>query len=253
MQREQSNAPETSGETAAGRQSAEPYHLHLAANTRGRDFFLGDPHGRLDSVLVALGEAGFEPQTDRVICVGDLVDRGPNSYELLKLTRQPWFFSVRGNHEAMLLGVKDHYSLVHWLMNGGTWYLELGGEAALEACDLAKNLPCAITLDTKDGQIVGICHAEWPGPDWTTIETVLTDKFLMGRMLWGRQILKENNGDCDKTAILTVHGHSPIDEPLKIGTALFIDTGCVFGGPITLMELQDAINWPAAAPDPKEF
>jgi len=243
MQPEQSNAVPTYNDVAVDRHSTEPYHLHLPANTSGRDFFLGDPHGRLDSVLLALGEAGFEPQTDRVICVGDLVDRGPNSFELLKLTRQPWFFAVRGNHEAMLLEVTDHFSLVHWLMNGGTWFLDLGGEAALDTYALAMNLPCAITLDTKDGQKVGICHAEWPGSDWSDVEIALGDEALLKQMLWGRNIFKENKGIHDQTAILTVHGHSTIDKPLKIGSALFIDTGCVYGGPLTLLELEDAINW----------
>lgn len=215
--------------------------MRLPANHRGRDFFLGDAHGRLDAVLVALGEAGFDPQNDRVICVGDLVDRGPNSYELLKLTRQPWFFSVRGNHEAMFLDTNDHYSLVHWLMNGGDWYLELDGEAALDSYGLAIDLPVAITLELPDGGLVGVCHAEWPGSDWKTIETAIQDKKTVNQMLWGRQVIRDDKPVADKSAVLTVHGHTPIDQPKKLGSALFIDTGCVYGGHITLLECGKAI------------
>jgi len=218
--------------------------MHLPVNKGGRDFFLGDVHGRLDALLVALGDAGFEPQTDRVICVGDLVDRGPNSYELLKLTRQPWFFSVRGNHEAMLLDTNDHFSLVHWLMNGGEWFMELSGEQVLDSYGLAVDLPVAITIDIGDGKIAGVCHAEWPGNDWSTIEEAVRNKTMVNQMLWGRTVVKERVAVTDKSALLTVHGHTSIDRPQKLGTALFIDTGCIFGGNITLIELKDALAWP---------
>ncbi len=231
-----------------GQKTTDPYHLHLPQNTRGRDFFMGDAHGRLDAVLVALGETGFDPQTDRLISVGDLVDRGNNSYELLKLTKQPWFYAVRGNHEAMLLETNDHFSLVHWLMNGGNWFLELGGEAAIESYALAVNLPTAITVDIKGGKTIGICHAEWPGDNWADIEDVMTDKLLVNHMLWGRSILKDMRVKTDATATLTIHGHTPMEHPIKLGSALFIDTGCVFGGPITLMDIETALAWPAFVP-----
>ncbi|MBL4788315.1 MAG: metallophosphoesterase [Kordiimonadaceae bacterium] len=225
------------------RQSTDPFHMHLPANTDGRDFFLGDVHGRLDALLVALGESYFDPTKDRVICVGDLIDRGPNSYEMLKLTRQPWFHSVRGNHEAMLLDAKDQYSLMHWLMNGGNWFPEMAGAAIIDCYSLAINLPVAITLDIEGGKQVGICHAEWPGEDWATITDAVKDKKSVNHMLWGRRVVKNKLAFTDKTAVLTVHGHTPIPHPERLGSALFIDTGCVFGGYLTLIELNDALNW----------
>lgn len=218
--------------------------MHLPINSRGRDFFLGDAHGRLDAVLLALGDVDFDPSRDRVICVGDLVDRGPNSYELLKLTRQPWFFAVRGNHEAMLLNTNDHFSLVHWLMNGGEWFMEMRGEQIVDSYALAVDLPVAITVEIPEGRKVGVCHAEWPGDNWDNVEEALADKSMLNRMLWGRKILKEDRCVHDKSAALTIHGHTPLDAPKRLGSALFIDTGCVYGGKITLVELQDALNWP---------
>jgi serine/threonine protein phosphatase 1 len=223
------------------RDITDPYHLHLPENTNGRDFFLGDSHGRLDAVLVALGDAGFEPQTDRVISVGDLVDRGPNSYELLKLTRQPWFFAVRGNHETMLLETKDDVSLSQWLANGGEWFMELAGEETLDAYALALSLPIAITLDISDNRKVGVCHAEWPGDDWADIQTAMTDDAMLTEILWGRNTARNDRVPEDKTAVMTVHGHTPMEEPTKIGSALFIDTGCIYGGKLTLIDVNDAL------------
>lgn len=226
------------------RKVTDPYHLRLPENNNGRDFFMGDPHGRLDAVLLALDEVKFEPQTDRVICVGDLIDRGPNSYELLKLTRQPWFFSVRGNHETMLLETRDSVSLANWLENGGSWFIELGGEEALDAYALARALPLAISLDTPDGRTVGVCHADWPGDDWSTIREAMKDGYILNEILWGRKTARDRRIPKDKSAALTVHGHTPMDNPKRIGSALFIDTGCVYGGKLTLIELNDALAFP---------
>lgn len=41
---------------------------------------------------------------------------------------------------------------------------------------------------------------------------------------------------------LTIHGHTPLDAPLLLGNALFIDTGCFQGGPLTLLEAEEALD-----------
>ena len=46
-------------------------------NTRGRDFVVGDLHGCFDHLRVMLEHIQFNRVTDRLFCVGDLVDRGP--------------------------------------------------------------------------------------------------------------------------------------------------------------------------------
>lgn len=227
------------------RKATEAFHQHLPANTKGRDFFVGDIHGRLDALLLCMGEVSFNPQKDRIISVGDLIDRGLNSYELLKLTREPWFFSVRGNHEAMLLDTNDHFSLVHWLSNGGGWFMELDGESILDSYALANSLPVAMTVDTPDGAHIGICHAEWPEEDWSNVEEQLHNPKTVSTMLWGRSIVSDKVHKWDKSAILTVHGHTPVEEVQKFGSAIYIDTGCVHGGKLTLIERWEALEWPS--------
>lgn len=228
------------------RKAIEAFHQYLPANTFGRDFFVGDIHGRLDALLLALGDVSFNPQTDRVIAVGDLIDRGLNSYELLKLTREPWFFSVRGNHETMMLDANDHFSLALWLTNGGEWFMDLDGESALDCYALALSLPTALTVDTPDNKVIGVCHAEWPLSDWSKIETQMQDPKQVSSMLWGRKIIKEKVCKWDKSAAITIHGHTPVAKAEKLGSALYIDTGCVHGGHLTLIERSDALAMPSA-------
>lgn len=84
--------------------------LCLPANRLGRDFVVGDLHGHRSLLEQELGQLGFDPQRDRLLSVGDLIDRGPESLATLALVEEPWFHAVLGNHELMLLNYLDYYS-----------------------------------------------------------------------------------------------------------------------------------------------
>ena len=103
-----------------------PRIQRVAANSQGRDFVIGDLHGCLDQLQDKLNSASFAPERgDRLFAVGDLVDRGPDSLGCLKLLREPWFFSVLGNHDQMLLdaladpGMGRSQSFLFHSLNGG--------------------------------------------------------------------------------------------------------------------------------------
>jgi len=99
----------------------------LPWNYMGRDFVVGDIHGCLPDLMELLDGVSFNKNVDRLLSVGDLVDRGPDSWGALALLAEPWFFAVKGNHEDLLL---DHigkesvakYSPVDFIRNGGDWY-----------------------------------------------------------------------------------------------------------------------------------
>lgn len=80
----------------------------VKANYEGRDFLIGDLHGCYDELMKLLNYVKFDPQFDRLFATGDLIDRGPKSVECLELLSKPWFFSVLGNHEDLLIEkIKD--------------------------------------------------------------------------------------------------------------------------------------------------
>ena len=68
-----------------------PLVRRLLENTRGRDFVVGDLHGCLPDLKALLTTVSFNPDKDRLIAVGDLVDRGPESLGVLRLLGAPWF------------------------------------------------------------------------------------------------------------------------------------------------------------------
>lgn len=65
------------------------------------------------------------PETDLLISVGDNIDRGPESLDVLRLLNQPWFISVKGNHEAMALDAFATGDGNMWLASGGDWFFDL--------------------------------------------------------------------------------------------------------------------------------
>ena len=60
-------------------------------------YICGDIHGMYDLLMYKLNEINFNFTTDILYCTGDLVDRGPDSYKVLQLIKEPWFKTVLGN------------------------------------------------------------------------------------------------------------------------------------------------------------
>ena len=53
-------------------------------NRQGRDFVVGDVHGEFGVLENALEQIQFDFQVDRLFCVGDLIDRGPQTCSVLR-------------------------------------------------------------------------------------------------------------------------------------------------------------------------
>lgn len=78
------------------------YYKKIQTNNNGRDIIIGDLHGNLKALMFILNEIKFDYSNDRILSTGDLVDRGDNSLDCLRLTKEVFFESARGNHEEFL-------------------------------------------------------------------------------------------------------------------------------------------------------
>jgi serine/threonine protein phosphatase 1 len=207
---------------------------HFTSNTAGTDYIVGDLHGCYDTLMDSLSGLSFDPAYDRLFSVGDLIDRGPDSLCCLRLIREPWFFPVLGNHEQMMLETLAGGDETMWVMNGGQWYARLTADERRETDSLKPvlaKLPRRITLEDRAGNRIGVSHAQPHGPEFCAP----LDHRSAYELVWGRSVIQSRR-PYDMTDVhLTVHGHTPVDRVTPIGRHLFIDTGAVFGGELSVL------------------
>ena len=205
----------------------------------GRRIVIGDIHGCYNTLKNLIESQIIITSDDQVFFVGDLIDRGPRSREvldyLMQLKLQQYHINcVRGNHEEMLLKTLDaDSSLQDWFMNGAEETLKSFAiqNVLLNRRENLKLIPEPyITFmqtfpyyyDLEDHIIV---HA---GLNFNS-KDILEDTHSM---IWSRTMEYEAGIIKNKTII---HGHTPItiDRIMKIvpyqsNKTLNIDSGCVY-------------------------
>lgn len=204
-------------------------------NTDGRDLFIGDIHGCFRKARAALNAVGFNPDSgDRLFSVGDLVDRGPESADVLAWLDQPWFFPVQGNHEDMAIcwgrpGCTMDAGL--YALNGGAWNIAHTHPERVVYSDALVALPLAIEVETAAG-LVGIVHADCPFVSWQAFTGALESPELMHAQrkavreaaLWSRARIEAEDPSGVAGVLAVVVGHTPQEAPRWLGNVLYLDT-----------------------------
>jgi serine/threonine protein phosphatase 1 len=130
------------------------------SETTRRRIFIGDVHGHYDGLMVLL-EAIAPGSEDMVYFVGDLIDRGPQSADVVEFVQNSPYQCVLGNHEQLLLeafpeGRQNNPALAAWLYSGGRATVASYGKTGIpvDHLDWMRTLP--IYLDLGD---VWLVHA----------------------------------------------------------------------------------------------
>ena len=200
--------------------------------TRWRQVWVvGDIHGCFSLLMAKLRLCHFDPWQDLLVSVGDVIDRGPDSLRCLKLLRKRWIIAVRGNHEQMGLDALATGEQFLWFMNGGSWFAQAEQPAATTALETCRQLPWILELRCQNGIHV-IAHADYPDDNYQWQKEV-----DLQRVLWDRTRLM-NKGNGIRGADHFWFGHTPLRQRLDHENLHYIDTGAVFGGELTLVQLQ---------------
>ena len=247
-------------------------------NTQGRDFVMGDIHAHKKRFLRALESVDFDTSKDRLFCLGDLIDRGKQPlYILTKLYEEDWFFSIRGNHEQMIIDrfenpiakppymttikTQDEASELH-RYNGGKWFDKLRNDLAREHIyQLVSKLPFAMEIECDAG-LVGLVHAEVPEDfeSWDSfIDELNNSAKVQDEVLWNRLAIEsvfnaeaqrfwhewssefEDEPRFIKGIDAVIHGHTPVREVIQCGNQFWIDTAFKTND-LTILEINQLVE-----------
>ncbi|MBB96068.1 MAG: hypothetical protein CML68_15935 [Rhodobacteraceae bacterium] len=223
-----------------------------------RIYAIGDVHGRYDllrDLVLRVVEDHQRRASDgrysRIVFMGDYIDRGPQSREVLALLMAlkdepacPPVICLKGNHEAALLGfIDDPERGRRWLRFGGIQTLESygltapGSDAegaeleetalALRAAmgaqkDFLRDLPVAWRTGSLIFAHAGVDPRDPGGEDEEAL-------------LWGRsRFLKKGRVD----GYQVVHGHYDAAEPVVTPGRICVDTGAYYSGRLTALRLD---------------
>lgn len=197
---------------------------------------VSDIHGCYQWLMDALKRLHFNPYEDLLISVGDIIDRGPDCVKCLQLMDEKWFRAVRGNHEQMALDAIENNDFALWMSNGGIWFSALEDKRnALRLLNACRDLPHIIEITCANGLNV-IAHADYPAAEYVWNKPVSAQ-----RVLWDRDRLMGfmvGKGQGIQGADHFWFGHTPLDKRYDFNNLHYIDTGAVFDGFLTLVQLQ---------------
>ena len=226
----------------------------LAAVPDGRRYYaIGDIHGRLDlykALIDAIeGEIAADPALDhRIIVLGDLVDRGPDSAGVVERTRV-WQQSrnvrvLAGNHEEMFLAAFEKPdALRHFLKHGGRETVLSYGLSSRQLSEMSleeifEALPKVVTQDTRD-YIAGFETMIRAG-DYVFVHAGIDPAKALNEqkrsdLLWIRDRFLNHEGPLEK---VVVHGHTIFEHVMDCGNRIGIDTGAFRSGVLTALVLE---------------
>lgn len=218
-------------------------------------YAIGDVHGHAGKLAEALSWIEADGGRDaRVVLLGDLVDRGPDSRWVIEILLsgiedgRDWTV-LRGNHDQMFLDflasdAAHDLEVLDFLDpgNGGPGTLASYGASAESVLHAADGLAAAQAAvpDSHKRFLAGFPL------------THMTDRLLCVHaglrpgvpipeqdphdLLWIREPFLSHDGPFER---LVVHGHTPVDAPTHYGNRVALDTGAAYGGPLTVGVFED--------------
>jgi len=203
----------------------------------GRLIAIGDIHGCHAEFAELLGRLELT-KDDRLILLGDLVNRGPDSNKVIDLARQHRALSLLGNHELRLLKYRR---------TGDKKYLketDLDTASKLRDEDWRYLEAMSLTFEEPELNVVFVHGGFLPGEPWqkqpaevvTRIQVIDRDGRPAKR---GDAPGAPSWADFWSGPPFVVYGHTSRPEIYKLKWSLGIDTACCMGGSLTAYILPE--------------
>lgn len=221
----------------------------------GRVYAVGDVHGRFDlfvRMLHAIGQDIAQRPTNgfRIVFLGDLIDRGPQSAKIISLAQTlaqctSKFRFLKGNHEELLLrAFKGEVRIAEFFydIGGRETLMSYGLDPAIGDCMSAEALVSWMQAN------IPVDHIEFISGFSDLIEAgkyifvhaglrpnVPLEKQSASDLRWIRTEFLQFQGDFPG---IVVHGHSITREVEERSNRIGLDTGAYFSGKLTAVALE---------------
>ncbi|HKB91414.1 MAG TPA: metallophosphoesterase [Opitutaceae bacterium] len=198
---------------------------------------IGDIHGCYAEFAELLEKVEIKKE-DKLILLGDLVNRGPDSLKVFDLARQHRALSLLGNHELRLLNYRRTRDREYQKETDQLTFDKLRPEdwAYMETMPLTHYIEEFNTVFVHGGFLPSEPWQKQPASVVTRIQVVDRD---------GKPRKRNECEECPAWADLwggppfVVYGHTPRPEIYKLKWSVGIDTSCVFGGYLTAYILPE--------------
>ena len=194
-------------------------------------YAMGDIHGCLYSLRKLIDSLPLSSE-DELVFLGDYIDRGPDSKGvidfLISLSEEHRCIFLRGNHEEMFLNA------ILYGKDMDLWYFN-GAHATARSYGSISKIPNE--------------HVEFIS---STLYHYTFDNFLFVHAGVKPGVSLEEQSEFDLVWIRdefiysfdplpgfrVIFGHTPFEEPLVMKDKIGIDTGCVYGGKLTALNVS---------------
>jgi serine/threonine protein phosphatase 1 len=231
-------------------------HRPAEAPPASRLYVVGDVHGRLDLLLRLHGQiiedARKGPAGDRrVFFLGDYIDRGPSSRQVLDFLMDPNRSGppathLLGNHEAMLLQFLEDSSIgEQWIAYGGlatlmSYGVSLKGEGSTDQKLAAAQQALIENLPNTHREFLRTLPTHATAGDYFFVHAGVRPGVPLERqtdsdLIWIREEFLASH---DFHGKIVVHGHSYRTEPEVCANRIGIDTGAYATGRLTCLVLE---------------
>ena len=213
---------------------------NLAIDSVKDVYVVGDLDGSLSGLQKVLSRKGFVEHVDHLICLGDMIDRGSESIQLIQYLSDINADFVLGNHEHLMLESiisQDETAMHLWSSNGGAWHHDVDKAKLDSVCNLFLNSSLSILLEYR-GIEIGLSHTLPPSWDWSSAPANTGD--AVESLLWSRELFKSQKQSSNIGVNFSTHGHNSTQMPIWIGNTYHIDTN-YYGRP-TVVNLENLID-----------